>query len=140
MVERVQREHQLSIRTPEASSICRASAFNHHNAKQYFDNLGIVLDKHQLIPNRIFNLDETTVQNPKKIVIASGTKSVDSIASGEKGKLVTVLYAVCAAGHALAPMLIFPRMQYREYFIGDCPFGCNGKATRSGWINADLFV
>ena len=46
MVERIQKEAQLSIRTPNATSIGRVSAFNHHNVKEYFDNLGIVLDKH----------------------------------------------------------------------------------------------
>ena len=87
-MESVQREAPLSIRTPEATSIGRASAFNHHNVKEYFNNLGIVLDKHQLTPDQISNLDETvvtTVQNPKKVVTATGTKSVGSITSGERG-------------------------------------------------------
>ena len=135
--------HKLSIRTPEATSIGRTVGFNYHNVKEYFDNLGVVLDTHHFTPDRIFNLDETgvtTVQNPKKVVTASGTKSVGSITSSERGELVTVLYAVCASGHALAPMLIFPRVRYREHFICGGPPGCIGKATRSGWINADLFV
>ena len=135
--------HQLSIRTLEATSIGRTSAINHHNVKEYFDNLGIVLDKHQLTSDRIFNLDETgltAVQNPKKVVTATETKSVGSVTCGERGELVTVLYVVCAAGHALAPMLIFPRVRYREHFIRGGPPGCIGRATRSGWINADLFV
>ena len=63
-----------------------------------------------------------------------------SITSGERGELVTVLCAVSTAGHALASMLIFPRVRYREYFIRGGPPGCIGKATKSGWINADLFI
>ena len=63
-----------------------------------------------------------------------------STTSGERGKLVTVLYAVRTVGHALAPVLIFPRVGYREYCIRGGPPGCIGRATRSGWINADLFV
>ena len=63
-----------------------------------------------------------------------------SVTCGERGELVTVLYVVCAAGHALAPMLIFPRVRYREHFIRGGPPGCIGRATRSGWINAYRFV
>ena len=37
-------------------------------------------------------------------------------------------------------MLIFPRARYKEHFICGGPPGCIGRATRSGWINADLFV
>ena len=47
---------------------------------------------------------------------------------------------MCAASHALAPMLIFPRVRYRYYFIRGGPPECIGRATRSGWINANLFV
>ena len=63
-----------------------------------------------------------------------------SMTTGERGELVTVFYAVCAAGRALVPMLIFPRVRYREYLIRGGPPGFIGRATRSGWINADLFV
>ena len=76
-------------------------AFNYQNVKEYFDNLGVVLDTHHFTPDRIFNLDETgvtTVQNPKKVVTASGTKSVGSITSSERGELVIVLYAVVLQG------------------------------------------
>ena len=109
--KRFKQRHKLSIRTPKATSFGRAVAFNYHNVKKYFDNLGVVLDTHHFTPDRIFNLDETgvtTVKNPKKVVTASGTKSVGFITSSERGELVTVLYAVCASGHALAPMLILP--------------------------------
>ena len=135
--------HNLSIRKPEPTSTGRASAFNNHNVKEYFNNLGTVLEKYHFTPDRIFNLDETgvtTVQKPKAVVAAIGTKSVGSITSGERGELVTVVYAVCAAGYALAPLLIFPRVNYRDHFIRGGPPGCIGKASRSGWINTEIFV
>ena len=47
---------------------------------------------------------------------------------------------MCAAVHALAPMLIFSGVRYKKHFIRGGPPGCIGSATRSGWINADLFV
>ena len=61
-----------------------------------------MLGKDQFIPGRIFNFDEigvTIVQNPKKVVTATGTKSVGSVPSGKKGKLVTVLYSVCCRAY-----------------------------------------
>ena len=51
-------------------SIGRAVAFNYDNVKKYFNNLGVVPDKHQFTSDRNFTLDEsvmTTVQNLKKI-------------------------------------------------------------------------
>ena len=102
-----------------------------------------MLDKHQLTPDQTFNLDETgvtIVQNPKKAVTATETKSFGSVAFEKRGELVTVPYAVCAAMHALAPMLIFPRVRYREYFIRGGPPGCIERATRFAWINSDFLL
>jgi len=61
----------LFIRSPEATSIGRATTFNKDTVKEYFENLANVLDKHQFTPDRIYNVDETgvtTVQSPKDSV------------------------------------------------------------------------
>ena len=50
------------------------------------------------------------------------------------------VYAICAAGYALAPMLIYPRVHEKDAFIRGAPPGTIGKATKSGWINEGLFV
>ena len=63
-----------------------------------------------------------------------------AITSAQQGELVTAVYAVCAAGYALPPKLIFPRVNYREHFIRGAPVGTIGKATRSGWINESAFL
>lgn len=132
------KRHRLSIRAPEPISIGRAVGFNEYACKTYFQNLSDVLDKHQFAADRIFNVDETgvtTVQDPKKVVTPTEMKNVGAITSGERGELVTAVYAICASGYALAPMLIFTRVNYREHFIRGAPPGTVGKATRTGWIN-----
>jgi len=68
----LQEKTNLSIRSPEATSISRATAFNKHTGKEYFENLANVLDKHQFTQDRIYNVDETgvtTVQSAEKIVL-----------------------------------------------------------------------
>ena len=41
-----------------------------------------------------------------------GIKQVGSITSAERAELVTVVCAVNAAGNAIPPMFVFPRVRY----------------------------
>ena len=107
--------HNLAVRSPEATSLGRATAFNHHTAGQFYDNLGEEMDKYQFSPQNIHNTDEsgcTTVQKPKDVVTERGKKQVGAITSAERGELVTVVYTINAAGNVLPPMLIFSRNNY----------------------------
>ena len=137
------KRYRLSIRTPEPTSINRAIGFNEQVCKQYFKNLSEVLDKHKFTADKIFNVDETgvtNVQGPKKVVTPTGMKNVGAITSGERGELVTAVYAICVAGYAVAPMLTYPRVHKKDAFIRGAPPGTIGKATKTGWINKGLFV
>ena len=49
-------------------------------------------------------------------------------------------YAVSAAGSVVPPLFIFPRKNFKDFFIKGGPVGCIGGANPSGWINEDLFV
>ena len=98
------RHPSLSIRTPEATRIGRATAFNRPTVEIFYDTLASVMDKHEFEAKDIWNVDETgitTVQKPNKIVATTGAKQVGMLVSAERGTLVTVCAAVSAVGQSL---------------------------------------
>ena len=75
-----------------------------------------------------------------KRVAPTGKKRIGSVASAERGELVTVLYAVGASGVVMPPMFVFSRVNFRNNFIVGGPLGCIGGANKSDWMNEDLYV
>lgn len=113
--------------------------------QEFFNNYEILIRKEPRLgdPSRIYNLDETksmTVQNSGKIIAEKGCKAVCKVKSAEKRVLVTRCCIIRADGNYLPPVLIFPRMNFRDHMLFDAPSNSMGLANPSGWMINQLFV
>lgn len=51
-----------------------------------------------------------------------------------------MITAINALGNQIPPMLIFPRVHYKDFMLRGAPAGSIGKANSSGWSNEIIFV
>ena len=142
----MKRNPSLSLRQPESCSLGRATAFNKHNVKMFFEKLKEVYARHPAFSDgsRVYNLDETStttvIQKHQKVVAQKGMRQVSQVSSAERGTLVTTCCIVNAHGSCLPPAMVFPRVNFKSYMINGAPPGTLGLAAQSGWMNSELFL
>ena len=138
------KRHDLSLRTPEATTVGRATSFNRYTVEVFFKNIADVMDRYHFAPENIYNMDETgcfTTQNPPKVIALKGARQVGAVTFVERGTLVTMVGTINAIGNTVPPFFIFPRVRFvKESMLAGAPLGSDGCATKSGWINEEIFV
>lgn len=139
----MRRNPSVSLRKAEATSLNRVSAFNKEEITLFYNLLGNLMEKHKFTPNNIYNADETgvtTVTDPGKVLAEKGQRRVGAVTSSERGKNITVMCAMSAAGNFIPPMFIFPRQRMTQLLEKDGPSGAMYTNSKNGWINEDIFV
>ena len=111
----------------------------------FFEKLEKCLKRAIYSPSDIYNADEngcTTVQLVRKAkkIACRNEKQVRKLTSGERGALITVLYAVNAAANSVPPMLVFPRLKLRDHMMNGTPPDSIDVANPSGWMSAACFT
>lgn len=138
------KRHNLSIRTPQKTSVARMMGFNHIQIGRSYSNLQYIYEKFQFPPSRIFNMDETgmsTVPNKvPKVISTKGKKIVGKTVAAERGELVTAVCCFSGSGIYVPPALIFPRKRMKVEFLDGAPSETLGMISDTGYINTDLFI
>lgn len=140
------RHPDLSLRTPQSTSIQRALGFSRHQVDRFFIKYAELLKKYDFSASKIFNCDETGVSivhdNSTKVISERGKKQVSKLTTAERGRNVTVLLSINAAGDIFVPPLfVFPnKKRIDEVLKKDSPPGSIFVAEENGWISGKSFL
>ena len=116
----MRRRPNLTIRSAQSLSYCRAISANKETITDFFGKLGSLYGKLNLVtkPMQIFNCDEmgvTVVFKPNKVIAELGKRNVYALSAAERGKhthhivLCISNWIYCSPSDDLPPQNLCPR-------------------------------
>jgi hypothetical protein len=134
----------LSLRSPEPTSLSRATGFNKEKVSQFYKLLKSVYDEYHFTPERIFNMDETGVSNVQgktsKVFSLKSKRQVGCIKSAERGSNVTIVCAMNVTGMFVPPAFVIPRKRVRAELADHAPPGSLFLYQDRDWMDAEQFM
>lgn len=122
----------------------RAAGMNKDVVSDWFKKIRLVLEEIAFLrPCDMFNMDETgltTLPEPKKVVVAKGSKVVHTVSSGERGSNTKVIGYCNAQGVFIPPMIIYKGSRLEPQHIAGFPENTLVATSPNGWIDKDLAV
>lgn len=105
------RNTHITLRKSEGVSLARVNTMNRSEVNAYFKLLESVLiqDIEILLPNYIFNMDESGLQlnsSPGHVLAEKGFKVVSTVTSNGKGGAITIISCCNAKGKFLPPACV----------------------------------
>ena len=135
--------NNLTIRSPSSLEMYWASACTKQNLESWYARFKQFLSCHSLLdePDRIWNCGESGFPLcPKSgwVLAPVGTKVVYSTCSAQKGQITTFV-VICASGHTIPPMHIFPGKCFLYNPMEGGVDGAYFGRSDTGWMNTDHF-
>ena len=138
----MQRHPNLTLKSPEGMSIARIASFNKVNVATFFTAYTSAMEKYEFTPDRIFNVDESsisTVVKPVKVLCESGQPVAAQI-TRERGASMTFVGIINAAGQFLPPVFIIGRKRANDEFLRGTIHGTKAIFHESGWMNGECWL
>lgn len=119
----------------------RIERFNEVEMELFYKNLEelMVKNKYESHHILIWMRRECTVQEPGEILAKTGQKRVGTVTSWERGKTVTAVCAMSAAGVYVPLMFIYLRQRHSPLLEKDGPPDAIYDCSKNGWTNESLF-
>ena len=140
----LQRKPNLRWKNFQNISAARAIGANPVQIEKFFELLvqWVCQWKIEFMPNNIWNIDESDVQDvPKtqKVIGIKGERAFQTVLD-DKGQTSTVVTYISAGGMVVPPMVLFKAARVKDQWREAAPSGYTIKATESGYINAEVFA
>ena len=137
----LKRHPELTLRVATSTSL---DGFNSEAVGHFFAIYKGILAPGEFGPNNVWNCDETgfsTVTKPGKVIATKGVRQVRKVSSGERGRNVTALCCMSAAGVFVPPLFVFPRKRLTYPLMNGAPAGTIGAVNErgKGYIDTALF-